>query len=108
MTAVQEFIEHYGVKGMKWGRRKGRSSSTDSESSTSTKPKAKDLSDEDLRKAVSRMQLERQYNDLTNAKSKNAGAEFVKSIGMTVAKTAITGLATQQVNAAMKKAKITK
>lgn len=108
MNGLDEILAHYGVKGMKWGVRRKRGS--DGKASAGTeKPKAKDLSDDELRKAVSRMQMERQYNDLVKGKSgKNAGAEFVKGIAMNVARATITGLATQQVNSALKKANVSK
>lgn len=105
MSDVQKFIEHHGVKGMRWGVRRGRNAKS-GKAAAPARPKAKDLSDEELRKAISRMQMEQQYNSLSSGKKK-AGSEFVKGIGTTVVKTAITAVATQQVNTAMKKAKIT-
>lgn len=104
---VDTFLSHYGKKGMRWGQRK--SGGVKKSSSKSTKPKAKDLSDDDLKKAVNRMQMERQYNSLIgNNSKKEAGAKFVKGIGSTAVKTALTAVATQQVASVLKKAKVAK
>lgn len=81
-------LQHWGVKGMKWGVRRyqnkdgsltpagrkrysedgdGSGGSEDSGKSkaTASRPRsASDLSDDELRKAVNRMQMEEQYNGL--------------------------------------------
>lgn len=92
----QEFVEHYGIKGMRWGvrkrrnereraksfGRKGRSGGGDGKS-------VKDLSDAELRQIVNRMQMEQQYANLASSggrKKKNAGAEFAKSIAKDIAR----------------------
>lgn len=41
MTEVDDFLAHYGVKGMKWGRRKARNS--EAESSDSEQPAKKKM-----------------------------------------------------------------
>lgn len=107
MTQVSDFIEHYGKQGMRWGSRKTTANKILKKKKTD-KPKAKDLSDEELRTAVNRMNLEKQYTSLTNGSSNKTGAKFVKNIGSTAVKTALTAVATQQVNSALKKAKIAK
>lgn len=108
MDQIEEFISHYGKKGMRWGQRKGNRGSKESKRSKREPgkiiPKAKDLSDEQLRAAVNRIQLERQYNSLVAGKSPSKKvATFVGNIGSTAVKTAVTALATQQVGAALKK-----
>lgn len=62
----EEFIAHVGVKGMKWGRRKGGTSAAPENVRLRALKKnpAKSLSDEQLKTAISRMQLEKQYKDL--------------------------------------------
>lgn len=106
MTATEDFIEHYGKKGMKWGvRNKTRQSGG---KPPSHKQKAKSLSDEDLRRAVNRMQMERQFISLSNDSKTSKGSTFVKNIGTTAVKTALTAVVTQQVTGALKKAKIAK
>lgn len=54
-------FSHWGVKGMRWGVRKDRSTS-----SAPARPKASELSDAELQKAVSRMNLEIQYSSLSS------------------------------------------
>lgn len=80
---VIDFIEHHGVKGMKWGRRNKRQPSV-SRAKGKAKPKrpgAHSLSDEELRKTVSRMQLEQQYSALMHKRgSTNKGANFAKNL----------------------------
>lgn len=98
---IDDFLQHYGKKGMRWGSRKGKTSNKSSKSNSL--PKAKDLSDEDLKKAVGRMQMEKQYNQLTGNKDKStgravkAGAAFVSGIALNVARETIKNQATQKV-----------
>lgn len=132
MTTVKEFIqsvgtasleaildnkvlEHHGIKGQKWGIRNKRTSkegaAVDTKRSkkvTSTpKPKAHELSDEELRKAVNRMQMEKQYNKLSSgdsprhSKAVKAGAAFVGGIALNVARTHIQNEATARVARAL-------
>lgn len=64
-TITDDFLEHYGVKGMKWGVRRSKSQLARA-SKNSTKKTAKNLSDEELKKAVERLRLEREYVDITS------------------------------------------
>lgn len=120
MTTVKEFIQsvistpfetvlddkvlrHHGVKGMKWGIRNKR---TDKKGASADKPKAHELSDEELKKAVNRMQMERQYNQLSGNKSAHrkalkAGAAFVGSIALNVVRSQIQSQATAKVGEAL-------
>jgi hypothetical protein len=60
-------IFHFGILGMKWGRRKASGpSSEDRKVLTEVKGKqVHELSNLQIRKAAERIQLERQYKDLT-------------------------------------------
>lgn len=75
---------HWGILGMKWGvRRKGRSSSNDSPDHISTKSlkrkRLSEMSNEELQRLTTRMQLEKQYKDLRS--SDVAGAKkFVDGV----------------------------
>lgn len=89
-----DFLQHYGVLGMKWGRRKARSNvssnkkpkSTKNTTTSKPKPKPKppqrQLSDAELRAAVNRLRLEREYAELTYRASSRAKVEnVVRTIG---------------------------
>lgn len=78
---TNEELMHYGVPGMRWGVRRRRPSDGDGKSS---KPKknVKDLSDDELRKRINRLQMEKQYRDLeSNDRGKSAVGEFFKEAG---------------------------
>lgn len=74
-------MKHYGTPGMKWGRRKARGSSSSS-SSTHHAPAHQTLSDDDLKKHISRLLLEKQYKDLTAppAKKPSLGKKFLADV----------------------------
>lgn len=72
MADVDDFLAHYGVPGMKWGRRKGSSSTP---TRTGTHPdrahidslkrnKARTLSNSEIQKINNRLNLERQLSSL--------------------------------------------
>lgn len=86
---VEEFFEHFGVKGMHWGVRKGASSNTPSSDdhveAVSLRKQAKAgggihvLSNEELQKVNTRLNLERSYTSLVADKKQSAeGEKFVK------------------------------
>jgi hypothetical protein len=62
----EAILAHYGVKGQKWGViRKGRQAAkAKAKQNEVKKAAAKKLSDAELKKAVARMELERNYNRL--------------------------------------------
>ena len=89
-----DFLQHYGVLGMKWGHRKARSTSSSNKKPKSTKntttskpkhkpkPTQRELSDEELRAVINRMRLEREYADLQYRASSRAKVEnVVKTVG---------------------------
>lgn len=79
---LDAYLEHYGVKGMKWGVHRTRGSGT-----VSSMPRsAKQMTDEELQRAVDRLNLEQRYHNLNVRKTKR-GHEKVKellAIGTTV------------------------
>lgn len=93
MTDVLEFLEHFGVKGQKWGVRKAASKSSSTQRTTFKKAPKK-LSDAELAKRIRRMETEKKYNQL-NAKDVSAGRKFVNEVvtstGRRVATTVLTG-----------------
>ena len=95
-----DFLQHYGVLGMKWGHRKARSKTSSNKKPKSTKntttskpkpkpkPTKKRLSDAELRAVVNRMRLEREYADLTyRASSRSKVESVVRTIGTVAALT---------------------
>lgn len=82
---VENFLAHYGVKGMKWGVRKDRPyvpGSDDAERAKSLKTRAttegtRALSNHELQDLVTRMNLEQQYSRL-NPQTKSLGREFTE------------------------------
>lgn len=101
---MENSLSHHGIRGMKWGKRNGppypltQSSKSQAERKASTgktkgsekqtteassKKKVSDMSDSELKEAISRLQLEKQYKDLTKSESvkKSAkGKEFVMDV----------------------------
>lgn len=105
-SAVDDFLKHYGVKGMRWGVRRNRSSRGAKKSEGPAKPKAHELSDEELKSAVARMEMEKKYHELQNPKHKKAhdeAASFAKDIGKSLVKNAVQTVGTHVVQQALKK-----
>lgn len=85
---VEDVLSHFGVKGMKWGRRRSRAElegarSDDSRKLEGTRAKAKDtkiasLSNKELQEAITRMSLERQFKASVDQSS--PGRKFVKNL----------------------------
>ena len=70
-------LKHYGVKGMKWGVRRKRTSHEDYQKAHSKKS-VREMSDKELRERNNRLQMEQQYAQLTKRKSR--GAKAVKAV----------------------------
>lgn len=96
---MENTLQHYGVLGMKWGVRRtpaqlGRRTSSKKKSETTgreekvrteskKKKSLKDMSDEELKAKISRLELEKRYSDLSRPenRSKTAkGKAFVSDI----------------------------
>lgn len=96
MTDANDVLAHYGVLGMKWGKHKSRVSSDKSKSAASEttrnistdhlakevikKKHVSEMSNDELRFLTQRMQLEKQYSDLNNAKSVKNGKNLASKI----------------------------
>lgn len=115
--AGKEFLEHHGIRGMKWGVRRtasqlgkgGKKEGDGKEKAVVGKTKtdrgggAKTMSDATLKRVNNRLQMEQQYAKLT-AKPPGAmdkGKKFVEDIVLNVAKTQITKLANEQASKAV-------
>lgn len=120
MTAIvvtNEFLEHYGKKGMKWGVRKGKSSGGSKKASKLSKAdqkvinqrnnirkNRKKISDDDLKGYIERLQNEKKLKDLIDedlAYGKTVSKRILGSSGEKVAKIAVTGLGALAVKAAV-------
>lgn len=85
LAEVDDFLEHYGVKGMKWGVRRDRPSvpsSADAATASRLQGQVKlggtqSLSNQELQTLVNRMNLESQYTRL-NPQTKSLGREFTE------------------------------
>ena len=91
----EQALVHYGVLGMKWGVRRSKAElarargkktsdsgddSDDKKQTTAKRSKSiSEMSDDELRKTVQRLQLEKQYRDLS-PKQVSAGQKIVDKI----------------------------
>lgn len=89
MTA-NDVLVHFGIPGMRWGRRKAKpgttrkprvvkKSTTVDDAPIKKRVRVSDISDDDLRKAIARIQMEKQYAQLT-AKEKSMGRKIVEEV----------------------------
>lgn len=113
----QNELSHYGVPGMRWGVRRSGASSTSSRIKKGPpsedykrmqemkKRGTKSLSTSELRELTGRMQLEKQYKDLSKA-SVSKGRTFVedtfKSTGKEIAKETIKNAAKKGIENSVK------
>lgn len=94
---VDDILEHFGIKGQKWGIRRDPSGT---HGKGGTDP-LKDVSDEDLRKMVGRLQMEQQFRSLSEKSSNKTavdhGAAFLHSVVLPAAKVAVAGAITARI-----------
>ena len=91
---VDDFFEHFGVKGMRWGVRRNRNNTTTSQSLRPKKEQTdlSKMSDAELRTRINRIQMERQYRELTSPKGHKVqieGQKYVKRILIDTAMNAV-------------------
>jgi len=91
-------LKHVGILGMKWGRRKSSSSSSTSSvdhasASTLKKKKLNEMSNEELKKLTTRMQLEKQFKDLSK-RDVSIGQKFVTDVATNFLKQEAVGFLT--------------
>ena len=108
---MENELYHFGIKGMRWGVRryqnpdgsltnagkkrlkKGHASNEENDSSNKSSTKSsstktvKDMSDDELRQAINRLQLEQQYKNLS-PKNVSKGKKFVDTVTNDVLKPA--------------------
>lgn len=93
---VEEFLSHFGVLGMKWGIRKDRRRGlktkefTKKQEEKKAKPKTvKELTDEELKQMVNRLNLESQYVKLMPKTKKQKVEEFFATTLLNFGKTTV-------------------
>lgn len=97
-NSSDQFLAHYGIKGMKWGKRKTKNNASPSAMKTHTPfvknpnqapPRVKGatdirpkhvnrMSDQELRNRINRIQMETQYKQLTEPKTEATKSNFQK------------------------------
>jgi len=97
-------LQHHGILGQKWGVRrtesqltrgsKGTSSSKKVSAKETEKSKIKSMSDAELRQKINRIQMEKQYSQLSK-KDISAGQKFVSDVFMNAAKQTATNYASK-------------
>ena len=104
-------LKHHGVKGMKWGVRRDRSSGSSRPSNPSAsrptkvpntfknKPQNRRMSDAELRNRINRLNLEKQYADLTRPPER--GKSFVRKALEEAGQRAMKNLANKAADAAV-------
>ena len=93
-------LYHYGIKGMKWGIRRTPAQLGHRPAKTTTsqrKSEMKKMSDTELRNRINRIQMERQYMQLT-APEVSAGKKFVKDVMINAAKQTVTSYVAKYMN----------
>lgn len=91
MWSYGNILEHTGVKGMHWGVHKKKASK---QSIKIPLPDISKMSDEELRKTVNRLQMEKQYSQLAK-KDVSKGRAYVNNViktGTTIAAVTTTAL----------------
>ena len=95
MIPLEDFLEHFGVKGMKWGVHRTKQAIV-SKTQTTPRKTVKTMTDTELKTVVDRMRLEQQYIQLKKQSAPpNPATALVKKYGsqaVNVAATAAMGV----------------
>ena len=102
----EEMLQHYGILGMKWGVRRTPAQLTRADK-TESSDEIKKMSDSKLRSKINRLQMEKQYKQLTSSEI-SVGRKFVQDVLTNAAKQTATNYVskymTKGIDAAIKKA----
>lgn len=102
ITLSEDELEHAGVKGMRWGKRKKKSTSESSEEDSGPpKPSVKKMTDDELKSAINRIKLEREFAKLT-APEVSRGRKIVAELLLDVGKQQAKNYLNKQVEDLMK------
>ena len=81
---VDEYLMHYGVLGMKWGKRKAKASNSSEQA-----PKKRRISNKELQARIKRLKMEKEYAQLIASPPKTSRVEkLIKGAGTVAALTA--------------------
>ena len=120
---LNDHLEHHGIKGMKWGVRKPRSSSGASPASRASGPRTRKvqktrspsykkpaktdlLSNDELRRSNERLRLEKEYNTLISEvkrQNRSKGQKFLQDTVMKVGQDILKDVVKSQIKDAIKK-----
>ena len=122
---LNDYLEHYGVEGMKWGYRKPRPSSGARRSSRASEPRTRKvqktrspsykkpaktdlLSNDELRRSNERLRLEKEYNTLISEvkrQNRSRGQKFLQDTVMKVGQEILKDVVKSQIKDAIKSQK---
>ena len=82
-------LQHVGVLGMHWGIHRRQTHSDSSSIAPLKKKHVSELSNDDLKKAINRMQLEKQFKDLSSGGGSSRGKAFLSKLLINVGTKAV-------------------
>jgi hypothetical protein len=112
MTAAEDVLAHFGVKGMKWGKKTAAApASADATRKDAVKTQVKtgkirSVSNKDLQDAINRMQLEQNYKRLA-VNEKSPVTRFISSTLLEIGKREVQAAAAKKIGAAVARKVVT-
>lgn len=100
----EEMLQHYGILGMKWGVRRTPAQLTRANGragKTESSDEIKKMSDSELRSKINRLQMEKQYKQLTSSEI-SVGRKFVQDVLTNAAKQTATNYVSKYMTKAIR------